>query len=598
MPIIVFLGPPPQTLAMPVLAATSSLDVPTTVLRTGEGVVVVVDGGDESVGRNYIPYIAPEELGGRITYLTEILLPGGQTTVCALETAIPLEITEELNQTGSARVMLASNDPNAGEALVGEREIRIWRHGVIIFWGVIVRYEDDFKTITLQCMDLTWYYHRRYFGRAGRQNYFENHSFEQGLVGWLTGFQPVLETNPVAGPIEVRTDNRIVGQRALYMRTSPGNPARLGMLAWQFQEWTVNAGPTTNPYRGDTWTATAWCYVVGSEWEGPNDARIGMEIIRLSTTEVVTIDGTDYPKILQQKMVPIDATTPRDKWIRMEAELDIPYRGEPEMIQVILRTPHGGVYWDEVTLTWDEQTSWWNTEQAVSFRGIAEHAQDPAYDKSDFNIDVFAPDTGIIRPEVIHHHHDHENILDALREYTVLKDGFDMSIVVTPTTRTLRAWYPRKGARKPELALEYGRNLTSCKLIRDGERVANSITVLAEGEGSDREEGGAIDTSILDGGLTLEKVYHATPGTGVDSLQQQADRGLARFKTPMDALEVSTNEAATAFISNLTVGDIVPVTVRVNHIDIQADYRVHKIVIDPKTESLTLTINPMTEEFL
>ena len=294
-------------------------------------------------------------------YRLEVLDVAG-TKYADLDQAKVTDTTWTLNDKGSINFTLPADDPKAKEVKAPDREWRLWRAGRIIGEGPIVRIRTDLRNIQVGGAGLLWYYDHRVFGRAGRINHFTNHSFEEGIGGgWNYSWRPVLETVHTVHAVETRRDHTIVGDRALYMETQDPHPL-YGYYAFQSIRWTVP--PTSNPWTGDHWTVSAWCYIPSDTWVGPTIDNAGLILTRLSTTEFVYIDGTAYPKVIQVATVNIDQNTARDKWIRMEASIDLPLTGVEEELQVILVCPHGGIYWDEVTLTVEEQTSFWDKEEA------------------------------------------------------------------------------------------------------------------------------------------------------------------------------------------------------------------------------------------
>src|SRR3546814_18913545 len=65
--------------------------------------------------------------------------------------------------------------------------------------------------------------------------------------------------------------------------------------------------------------------------------------------------------------------------------------------------PDGAVYWDRVSLTLEESTKFYGVDQALVAKGLVEHLQDPAFDKSDVRIGTDCPLTGVLRARVYLH---------------------------------------------------------------------------------------------------------------------------------------------------------------------------------------------------
>jgi hypothetical protein len=516
-------------------------------------------------------------------------------------------ITWELNGIHTADFTLPLNDPKAVHLKTPEREVQIWRGNRLLTWMVITSMWVEGATIRVQCKGLRWYFSRRFFGKADRTNYVKNGSFEQGLAYW-DFFYNVLE--PQANlthsnyTASISTAKTVVGSKSLKITDQNATP-QFGISATQVFIMTVD--DAIDP-EGTIWTLAVWVYVEDFQ---SSDRRAGVTIQRSSTTQTVTITRpggtpTVYPKVISATRIPIDEDTPKGVWTRMEIEMTQPFRNDqPEFVLVRITSPKGIIYIDEVTLTAAEKTSFYDKDQALIVKGIVDHCQDTNYGKSSLNMQTNTPLTGIIRTRE-YWHSEHQVCADALNEFHSLYQGVDSEITVTPTTRTYTTYYPRKGIHRPDTVLEHGKNIAAYSVEYSGEETANSVVVLGDGEGSDREEGGAIDNTSL-GGLILEKVYNATPGSHIKTLDQQAQRGVERFKKPVVIPQITTYDNRGDLLETLQVGDVVPVRIqqKINvdgewvdgFVQINEDYRIMAISLDPKADQILFTINPAATSF-
>jgi hypothetical protein len=185
---------------------------------------------------------------------------------------------------------------------------------------------------------------------------------------------------------------------------------------------------------------------------------------------------------------------------------------------------------------------------------------------------------------------EHRNIGDVLNE--LVKSGqIDMSIVITPTTRTFTTHYPAKGSYKSGDTLELDTNIATFTWSFDGEAAATSTIELGPGDGGpDRPEGGASDPTLF-GGVTLELVENAPDGTSVGELDTAAAETLRVAGHP-DIIE-ATGYPHSPLIGELVEGDTVPVHIALGCVDITADYRVVKWSLNPDTDQPTWTLNPI-----
>lgn len=498
----------------------------------------------------------------------------------------------ELNGDGFCDFGIPTLDLKNTVVKIPGREVQVYRGNQMIWGGPIWRRRADQNETRYQAEGVGSYFKHRNVGRADRINYVPfNPSFEEGINGWALnyGFYSVVQAPPL---VTVRSGTGlnpppVSGDR--YIKLEGTAPDHDSFIAQSFL-WTV---PVATSPEGDTFTLTAWCFVPGVNFAAPAFEGRGLFLERRSTTVPdpdPNLAALGIKKLLQYTFIPLDADTPKDVWIRMEIAMTVPpTAGSTEDINFRLYPPHGVAYWDEVTLTLNERLAFYGQDQALIFKGLVEHAQDPVYDKSDLNIGTNCPLTGVTRTREFFFAN-HQEVRELVDEFPTLNNGFDYSVEVTPTTRMATTYFPMKGERKPQFTLELGRNIASLSIEQDGTQTANSIIVLGEGDGSDREEGTAIDKLALEG-VILEKVYNARPGSDIKTLDDQAKLGLDRFKQLITVVTVTTYEGGGNFIGKLVVGDIVPVVVKYGWIDFEADYRIVGMTLDPDNDTVAFDLN-------
>ena len=495
----------------------------------------------------------------------------------------------ELNGIGELSATVPLSYAKALMAEVPTREVELWRGQKLLWVGPVVRREMSAERVNILAKDLNWYFTRRYIGRANRHNFVQNPSFEQGLKYWnIVSGDPTIRPEqafPRSVTIAKSPSPVFEGSRSLKITMSQEEPS---VAAAQAFVWAV----PPDLAEGETWTLTAWFYI--DNWVGPGHRYRGLQIMRASTTETVDIytplagKVITYPKVLDVSSFNITEDTPRKKWTRAEIPLGQPPKaGVPEFIDISVSGIRGTIYWDTVSLTRNEGLHFNEVDQALIVRDIVRHAQDPAFGKSDLKIGTDTPPTGR-RHTRSYFFHDHQNVNDVLDEWRTLEDGVDTAITVAPGKRTFTTYFPRKGVRHYDLTLELGRNIKTFSIYEDGEETANSVVVLGEGDGSDREEGGHVDAEAL-GGLILETVYNGAPGAPIHTLQLQAIEGVEKRKRVLAIPEVTTYEGS-ELVGVLDVGDSVLVKIDYLAIHVKAWYRITKIELEPKTDQLTLSL--------
>lgn len=330
-------------------------------------------------------------------------------------------------------------------------------------------------------------------------------------------------------------------------------------------------------------TLVVWFFV--TDFKNPNKDSWAFSVER-------TDPASSTPsKVLSRGMIPLTKETYTNRWVRGETTCIVPPDGKAYRITVRLWPPDGHVIYDEATLTENAALAFYDVDEALIVKGLVEHAQDPAMGKSDLRLGTYTPTTKIKR-ERIYPWIERKQISELVSEFPTLADGVDVSLAVSATDRVIQTHFPRKGLdRGYVLALES--NIATFSVDFDGDQTATQIIVQADNsEGGDREEGYATDTSKMDG-IIMEKVYNATPGSAISSLEAQALRGLKRYARPVIIPSVTMDPKFTdELLDNVGLGDVVRVVVHKGWIDVDAKYRVVSRSLDPSSDALTYTLTP------
>lgn len=481
-------------------------------------------------------------------------------------------VSWELNGTGSATVRLPTTDPDAALLIPG-REVQVWLDGEILWWGPIVRPQGGLDESTWQCAELPWYFAHRFMGRADRANLLTNGDFESGETGWL--FSGVTHSIDTSFHNDGAQSLKLIGGSADH-------------ATYAYQIFTHGAGgyPT-----GDLVTGAVWVNVRATGFLGGAANDYGLVLIHRRGATVI---NTDFAEIGDD--------TEKDKWIPLEAAVTDVIEGDT--VEMRLFPPHGTAYFDTATLTYMESLSFGypadpkDVTEIIS--GIVDYAQNRVFDhgKSDLNIYPDGADTGETR-QVAYQFAEHRNILDAILEY--VRQGIcDVSVEISPTTRTFMVWPVSADTRTPKLGkgtlygttLELDVNISDFTFSEDLENAASTVVMLGPGDGPDRPEGNAFDPTFVGGAFTAEIVEQAPDNTTVGQLDQRAEERLKVAARPK-ILEVTTLPGSD-IIGNLVVGDTVNVLISRGWVDIPNEiYRVVAIQADLHNDQATITLNPI-----
>jgi hypothetical protein len=480
-------------------------------------------------------------------------------------------VSTELNAAGSVTVTLATTDPDAALFQTG-REVQIFVAGITnpVFWGPIVRPQAGLDESSWQCAGLLWYFAHRFMGRADRVNQLANGDFEAGETAWaFDGVTHAVNTN---------LTYILEGTKSLRLEGTAADHAQFAYAGWTH--------PVGGYPGGDYLTASAWVYVPAASYVGGAANDYGLVVIHRRGSDVISGSfatiGDDFTF---------------DEWVPLEAGVGGVVEGDT--VEVRLFPPHGVAYYDLATLTFMESLSFGYPGPAEDvtdiIEGIVNYAQSRIaaldHGKSDLNIDFAGTPTGITR-QIAYQFEEHRNILDAIMEY--VRAGYcDIDIALTATTRTFTVHVPRKGSLFGT-TLDLGDtttpgNIADFTYSEDLENGASSVVLLGPGDGPDRPEGGAVDTSFANGVFTAEIVESAPDDATVGQLDARSVERLVTAARP-EIIEVTTLPG-TGIIGALKVGDTVPLTISYGWVDIDDTYRATRIDADLFMDKATITLN-------
>ena len=485
-----------------------------------------------------------------------------------LANAIPGRPYLELNNWGAFDFKIPTLDTQASECKPF-REVQLWRDGVCIWWGPLIkRSHDGDEWTTVQCYGLEWYLSQRLFGPI-QTNYLTNGSFEGGLSGWsASGCTAVVDTSWKAkGTQSVKLSVASSDQDAFLRQfiTVSGNPDQ----------------PVV--YRA----SAAYRIHPNATWNGPAIYERGLYLARLVNG---VVQGDDYV------WEPITNDSLRDG---SEVVVESPYvtvpTGQTQTLEVRLYCPSPEINWDLAAVKVEESVSTAvGGEDVMSLiQRVVDYAQHGA-GKSDLNMGFAGSMTGKHVPLRAYQFYDHGNCWEAVREF-IDSGACDVGVVWNPngTSRTFTVWpAPGRGSLKTDLQLDLlpsGR-VAAMTFEEDGEQTATKVRALGQGSVFTREVGEAVDTSAT-AGLVLEKSLDTPLETLVGALDDIASTELARTKAPVKIPRFTTHENSGAVIANLSLGDLVPVVLDHGWIQENDTRRVVGVSIDCDSDTVEPTVN-------
>lgn len=490
-------------------------------------------------------------------------IDGSGATV--IPSANPKEIVWELNTHEQATVGIPNTQAMTAVRPL-QREIQIYRDDDLLFWGPIIPAEtaSDQGDVTLDCAGAGWYLTKRFIDKQ-RENNLTNPSFESGVTGWDqsgigSAVATAVSTRSYRDGQSVRLVNT-VGQEDAYLRQS-------------FSETGTGVGTSV--------VVVAW-FFIDSVTDHANERR-GL-FVQLSQSGV--LKDFDY--------YPIDAASPQGVWTRAYVKLWIP-PGESMSVEVRLYAPDGTIYWDATQAVIYESLSTASGGDVEAKKDVAEisaeivrFVQKTYAGKSDLNLGTYCPPSG---QKLTKHYQfaDHIRADQAIAEF-VDAGYLDWWVMLFPTTRLFVTNAPRRAIDRTGITLAYGGDrVARYSYTEDGNDTETRVTILGDGNGPDREEAEASDTTDTDG-LILQGVYGSTPKTTLQALDDMADEFLRARKTIARLPVITTTQKAGDLIHVLRPGDIVTVDIADGWVQCQGEFRVVKVRLDCVADTLEVTLN-------
>jgi len=469
----------------------------------------------------------------------------------------PVSVKKELSD-GAVSWSTKSNKIDGGHGSPITTEVQIYRNGHLHAKGPVVtkRASSTSGDVEYSGRGPEWYFLRRVFGTAGRLNFLENGDFEQGMDGWGTN-----------GSITATIETTKPAREKKYLKIVGATENKDYYVTQKFIH------DNTKAAYGYWFYCKAWVLV-----DTYTDAALNTHGL------MITFDNGS---VKRSDFAPIDAATPRGRWIPLECRV----LGEPftlGLIDVRLYGIKGTVNWDSVQVVGNNFTGGTRvegTDQALMAAEIVRALQEDR-GKSNLGIGRSCPTTGI-KYRGIFAHVDHGIGLDALRLVCEHEDGVDQEWAVTPATTTYKTHFPHRGGSFGTFSTG-GDQILEYELNYDGSEAASAVIVQGPGDGPARDEGGAIDDSAF-GGKVLDRVIQSPQDSGISVLDPMARDELARSKEVPVLVRIKIYGD---LIDSVGVGDTGTIIINDNAVTFSDECRILVIDIDCESDTAWLECVP------
>jgi hypothetical protein len=184
----------------------------------------------------------------------------------------------------------------------------------------------------------------------------------------------------------------------------------------------------------------------------------------------------------------------------------------------------------------------------------------------------------------------HQNINDLLAEFPTLSDGFDYDMVYDSTgTKVWRPYYPTKGSLKSNYVLEWGRNIISFSVPRDAHPVANRVYATGGSNGATKFENNYRDATSAASIGEFQEIVTVGGELDVNWLLERATKEVNLRKNPVTIPQITAVQVPITLLGAIEVGDTVPIRIDRGCVQVNANYRINRIVWNVEENTLTLS---------
>lgn len=524
-----------------------------------------------------------------------VLVDSAGTTVARMPRAVIGSIVETLNDIDTADVTIPIRS-RAGELIdaaevLPDLEVQIWRGRVLWMWGPIIDAQPDGDHWQLSVRDCRWHLTRRHVGElggtfGGRPPYFHdspaNLRFEQGsLAGWsilrttsigeFVGF-----STPDLNAIRLAPETHLPSGEPMARCVSPLDPLDNYQL---YQDLKIRGPQNRRPLNV---TLSGWWFLPSAGNFAPNNQRMGLVLATL--LDDAKLPGAYYlPEDVE--FTTLDESSPRDELFYQECKLELP-PGVETTVHVAVCFPQGVTFIGGLDLTVDDGLLY-NESPSTIGPGLVMHAQDPAFEKSDVNIDWVANTVGDVQiREFVFN--EHTNIGQAIAG--LASEGwFDWFMTYAPGSRWATFTAPRRGGYRPRARIRLDANGRGNVEAVERRRMwqSGSTVVAAQTRSNGNHERAA--RSAHD--LTLEEVFVAQREPRDYDLPRHAEQRLGPAEAA-SVVEVSTSPGDERFLLDLQLGDTTDINCAYPGHRVSGRHRVVRREVLPERDSVRVTLNP------
>lgn len=487
--------------------------------------------------------------------------------------AVITEIVRSLNKEGKISFSIPSKDPQATLLQKMKTEVQVWRNSGApaatdqhLATGVVFDLSGNKQSLQVGAPDPIIYIKTRHFGKADRTNYLSNEEFESGTLHW--------QATDVTTQIATGETQHMLGTKAVRLLNS--KPDNDGFI---HQQVFIDVGSFPIDM-----VAAGWYFT--EDWQGPSLGNRGLYLS-------VGPEGGDTSQI---DIDEITWESPRGEWTRLDVQVTATAVNQTNVFEMRLYGVQGSILWDACQLVFPESFQILGLDTQTVVELLLQHAQDPAFDKSDVNLETNTTLTGVHKLRQLSKYWDHDNMWSTGFE-TLIKEhrGIDVYFACEnndPTDRKVLSFYPKAGVIRNAFAITVQNDCYEFEYEFQGSEAASSVVALGQPSDAAREEGRAIDLDAFDG-VTYEKVMDAPDEVKTNELDSWAKKQLPKTTKPdLLTLHLAGHNLVERTIAELDLGDIIPVSMDWGQLQMTAEpMRVLETVIRPQDDTVSIRLS-------
>lgn len=181
--------------------------------------------------------------------------------------------------------------------------------------------------------------------------------------------------------------------------------------------------------------------------------------------------------------------------------------------------------------------------------------------------------------------YDHQEVLEALHEFTEIENGFDYGIDYLPDgARQFHMYHPAKGTYRANLVLEWGRNIVDYDFNEKGEDQGTKVYTQGGSSNDVKFEQNFEDAALSAEYGVYEKIVNEGSELDLPWLLARSKEEVAAYGRPVVLPELivkdippSATDPGVKLEGVLVTGDVVPVRAMAGRCRMNGDYRIVKI---------------------